>query len=104
MSAFKAALRVTPVSVAFAVANDFYYYNSGLFTGEGDSGCADAINHGMTAVGLGVTDAGEEYTIIRNSWGTNWGDAGYFKAKLDAVNDTDGGVCQLYKWTNYPLV
>lgn len=104
MSAFKAALRETPISVAFAVANDFYYYSSGLFTGEGATGCAETINHGMTAVGLGVTDAGEEYTIIRNSWGTNWGDAGYFKAKLDAVNDTDGGVCQLYKWTNYPLV
>lgn len=57
----------------------------------------------MTGVGYGVTDNGDEYAIIRNSWGANWGEGGYIKVKL-TPGESNGGVCQLYKWTNYPLM
>ncbi len=72
------------------MGNDFYYYKSGIY---GDYAlCALNINHAMQAVGFGVEN-GVEYTLIRNSWGTSWGLAGYIKVKLT----TSGlGVCNLY--------
>jgi hypothetical protein len=36
------------------------------------------LNHAVLAVGL-VTENGEDYLLVRNSWGTNWGKDGYFK-------------------------
>lgn len=44
--------------------------------------------HAMAVVGWGRTNAGQEYLIFRNSWGTDWGDKGFFR--WDAQNYTNG--------------
>jgi hypothetical protein len=36
------------------------------------------LNHAVLAVGL-VTEGGQDYLLVRNSWGPNWGKDGYFK-------------------------
>ena len=46
----------------------------------------------MVAVGFGVSN-GLEYAIIRNSWGTSWGEQGYIRV---ALNQSAVGVCALY--------
>lgn len=96
---FKAALRERPLSVAFGVADDFFYYSSGVY----DGGCSDDVNHGMVAVGYGRDRGSEdEYVIVRNSWGTVWGEEGYVRLPLSAADDSIGGKCQIIESPNYP--
>ena len=39
------------------------------------------VNHAVVAVGYGVEN-GVPYWLIKNSWGADWGDHGYFKMEL----------------------
>ena len=47
-------------------------------------GCGTDPNHAVTAVGYG-TESGQDYFLVKNSWGTTWGDQGYFKLGTDNV-------------------
>jgi hypothetical protein len=38
-----------------------------------------AGGHAIEVVGWGTEDNGEGYWIMKNSWGCNWGDSGFFK-------------------------
>jgi hypothetical protein len=37
--------------------------------------------HAVCVVGAGTTSSGRDYWLIRNSWGTGWGDKGYAKVE-----------------------
>ncbi|MCJ7620510.1 MAG: hypothetical protein MUP64_09870 [Anaerolineae bacterium] len=62
-----------PFEATMAVYVDFYYYKSGVY--EYSSGRLVGF-HAVTVVGY---DDEEGYWIAKNSWGTTWGDAGWFK-------------------------
>jgi C1A family cysteine protease len=57
-------------------ANQWGPYKSGIF-----SGCSVdyQVNHAVNIVGVNVP---EGYWIVRNSWGSWWGDKGYMKVKM----------------------
>jgi C1A family cysteine protease len=62
-----------PLVTTMDVYNDFYYYGSGIYshtTGGYEGG------HAVLLVGY---DDADQCFIVKNSWGTDWGDSGYFK-------------------------
>jgi len=68
-----AAIAQQPVSVAIeADQASFQLYKSGVFTGS----CGTNLDHAVALVGYGTTN-GLDYYILRNSWSTTWGSAGY---------------------------
>jgi C1A family cysteine protease len=63
------------------------YYTGGIVTSSTCSGTS--LDHAITAVGWG-SESGQEYYIVRNSWGTSWGESGYIRI---ATQESGKGVC-----------
>ena len=84
-----------PVAVAIDASwSSFQFYYSGVYV---ENDCASVnLDHGVTAVGYGTTEDGQDYWIIKNSWGYSWGDAGYVKI---APNQ-----CGITKSASYPTI
>jgi C1A family cysteine protease len=66
--ALEKALTQGPVAVAVDASN-WSSYRSGVF-----SNCGTGLNHGVLAVGYN-----SEHYLVKNSWGTSWGEAGFIK-------------------------
>jgi hypothetical protein len=73
----------------------------------------NSVNHGVTVIGYGNTKGDEkaaewcdEYWIIRNSWGTKWGENGFFKLCMDDAGEDHMpyGICQLNRYPTYPTM
>ncbi len=72
-----------PIELTMDVYEDFMYYSGGVYRytwGSAQGG------HAVCAVGY--NDA-EGYWIVKNSWGTGWGESGYFKIAYDQCDISD---------------
>jgi len=72
-----------PLPIGFMVFDDFIHYGGGIYHHTGLTDGYDpfvAVNHAVTLCGYGKDEAtGEKFWILQNSWGSSWGDDGYFK-------------------------
>jgi len=70
----KKCLTTGPVAVTFEVCPSFFGYRNGIYKCDCVGG---AGLHTVTATGY--SDTPECHWVVRNSWGSVWGDNGYFK-------------------------
>lgn len=89
--------RVRPVSIAYEVAHDFRFYKSGVYTSTICKSGPETVNHAVLAVGY-ETEAAIPFWIIKNSWGEDWGDHGYFLMELGK------NMCGIATCASYPVV
>ncbi len=97
--AMMAAVSKQPVSVAVSsTSSGFFFYGSGVI----DSDCNQNVNHAVLMIGYG-TENGQDYWLLKNSWGTSWGEKGFFKVLR--TNQKGAGLCGvLSNLSSYPNV
>jgi cathepsin L len=73
-----------PIAIAIDASNwSFQLYSSGIYD---ESACSSSnLDHGVGCVGYG-TEGSTNYWIVRNSWGTSWGESGYIRMVKDKKN------------------
>ncbi|WZZ77911.1 hypothetical protein YC2023_098483 [Brassica napus] len=93
----KKALSNQPISVAIeGGGRAFQLYDSGIFDGI----CGTDLDHGVLAVGYG-TENGKDYWIVKNSWGSSWGESGYIRMERNIA--ASAGKCGIAVEPSYPI-
>ena len=72
-----------PISCGIHATDEFHNYKGGIYSQHLEG---VEINHEISIVGYSITEDGQEYWIGRNSWGTYWGERGFFYLQMYTDN------------------
>ncbi|CAG0890411.1 unnamed protein product [Darwinula stevensoni] len=95
----KTVATIGPVSIAIDASHEsFQFYSKGVYI---EPQCSSQnLDHGVLVVGYDVdAETGKAYWLVKNSWGTSWGDGGYVKMARNHDNH-----CGVASQASYPLV
>ncbi len=97
----KRAAAQQPVSVAIqANLTSFRFYSSGVYS---DYDCGTQLDHGVLIVGYGTDEvSGNDYWLVKNSWGPRWGENGYIRILRGA--EESSGLCGIAIQPCIPLL
>lgn len=79
----RALATVGPISIAIDASN-LQNYQTGVYA---DPSCSSSnLDHAVLLVGYGTDASGQQYWLVKNSWGTSWGMNGYFQLARNQNN------------------
>jgi C1A family cysteine protease len=81
ISGIETALQSGPVTTFMTVYSDFYHYRSGIY--KVTTGATVEGGHLVAIIGY---DHINGYWICKNSWGTDWGENGFFRVQMGQAN------------------
>jgi len=87
-----------PVESAFTVYEDFLSYSGGVYKYTSGSALG---GHAIKIIGWGTED-GQDYWLVANSWGTDWGIQGYFKMAIGDSGIDNSGIAASPDLDNLP--
>lgn len=74
-----------PITCGIFASTAFLHYTGGYVI-EHNAPNPYVVNHAVEVAGWGVDQYGEEFWIARNSWGTFWGEQGWFRIRMHRKN------------------
>ena len=95
---FKLAVMDRPISVILkSSCKLFSNYVSGVLTDDGDCACDDSSCYDHSVLMVGYDDTAETpYFRFKNSWGTKWGEEGYFRVSQQDIASGPYGLFGIY--------
>jgi len=91
----KTALTVGPITVAISADANYLSYKGGIIK---EKDCGDKTNRFALSVGWGTDDTEGDFYIVKESFGTTWGESGYARISI-----TEGkGTCGINTLGSYP--
>jgi len=74
-------------------------YDRGIVNGM----CGDRLDHAVLVTGFEINEKGNGYWIVKNSWGSSWGEQGYIRIGTDEKANKGYGVCGIYRCATIPI-
>lgn len=79
--------------------DSFQFYSDGVYYEPNCESAPEKMNHAVLIVGYGTEDNGFDYWIVKNTYGSDWGQGGYIKMARNLNNH-----CGIANSASYPLV
>jgi cathepsin L len=76
-----------PIVSVIDCTEKFQLYGSGVLVDDTCNSNCGSVNHGVVVVGYGTDPEQGDFWLLKNSWGADWGEAGYIRLARNRGNN-----------------
>lgn len=87
------ALQYGPVSILMHASKYLKFYHGGIYEGQGCDGYK-RVNHAAVVYGYSLSGY-KPYFMLKNGWGSSWGESGHYKVGIGALTSGNTGYCSI---------
>ena len=95
-------LNYGPIVIVHHANKNLMKYTGGIFNPKKEN-CTGKLNHAALAVAYDISGP-MPYILVKNAWGSNWGEKGFYRISLGDVTRESIGVCHMFEHTSNVIV